>query len=274
MDSADISAQRIFIGCSMCPPGPKGVQGPDGELGTPGPKGPRGIQGSPGRNGTTGLPGEIGLPGNPGRNGRPGPVGHYGLNGTSSYSVPGLKGKRGQPGQTGEWGEDGLDNNEIGEIGPDGPRGQPGYSGPTGQDGKRGPLGPSGLKGASGKRYVDEMSAQISEQSVPTISPNKDGKKEESVEEKENEEEEYYSDSEEETESDIDSSVNRTPATQNIRETALLTTESNQANQVIRQEHSPPWKYIQLLANKPTSDYYSKKGRVLIEIVAEKPDGS
>ncbi|VDM57503.1 unnamed protein product [Angiostrongylus costaricensis] len=83
------------------------------------------------------------------------------------------------------------------------------------------------------RRYIDEMSGQVSEQSTPTISPDKVRKKEESVEEKEikkegkEEKEEYYSDSEEETESDNDPSVNTTPATQNIRETVLLTTESS-----------------------------------------------
>uniref|UniRef100_A0A8C7H841 Collagen, type XI, alpha 2 n=1 Tax=Oncorhynchus kisutch TaxID=8019 RepID=A0A8C7H841_ONCKI len=119
------------------PPGERGLPGPQGANGFPGPKGP---PGPPGKDGLPGHPGQRGEVGFQGKTGPPGPPGVVGPQGSSGETGP--LGERGHPGPPGPPGEQGL----SGPSGKEGTKGDPGPPGGPGKD------GPSGLRGFPGER--------------------------------------------------------------------------------------------------------------------------
>ncbi|XP_038627650.1 collagen alpha-1(VII) chain [Tachyglossus aculeatus] len=133
------------------PPGPSGLVGPQGAPGLPGQVGETGKPGVPGRDGVTGKDGEAGPPGIMGTPGPAGPVGPKGEPGAvgppgqAVVGVPGIKGEKGAPG--------GFVGDLVGEPGAKGDRGLPGPRGEKGEAGRAGEPGDpgeDGRKGASG----------------------------------------------------------------------------------------------------------------------------
>ncbi|KAH1026341.1 hypothetical protein HUJ05_000018 [Dendroctonus ponderosae] len=107
-------------------PGPQGLTGPDGQKGEPGDIGETGPRGTAGIPGPLGHQGRRGQPGRDGERGLTGPSGAKGEQGLIGLpGLPGDKGDRGLPGATGETGFPGHD----GMPGEDGPSGSPGLPG-------------------------------------------------------------------------------------------------------------------------------------------------
>jgi hypothetical protein len=122
--------------------GERGLAGPAGKDGKPGPQGlagAKGDRGSAGPAGKDGKPGAQGPAGAKGERGLAGPKGEPGAAGK-----PGVKGDRGANGTPGARGPAGP----KGEPGVAGPRGV-GLQGPKGEKGERGPAGPQGPAGES-----------------------------------------------------------------------------------------------------------------------------
>ena len=165
--------------------GPRGPQGPKGELGCPGPRGPKGEPGCPGPRGPKGEPGchgprgpkgEPGCPGSRGPHGPkgepgcPGPKGHKGEPGCpgpqgpkGEPGCPGLQGPKGEPGCPGPRGPRGIQG-EPGREGKDGcpgPKGEPGCDGKDGRPGSRGPQGEPGCDGRDGRDGAVETYAYL-----------------------------------------------------------------------------------------------------------------
>ncbi len=132
--------------------GPRGAQGPTGQVGA---RGPGGEQGSSGH----GVAGPRGQEGPSGSMGEAGPTG---ATGASGALAGGPVGGAGPSGVTGEQGGAGLAGTRgasaAGPAGPTGPAGLKGPQGPAGQTGAQGstlvgpagPIGPAGAHGAQG----------------------------------------------------------------------------------------------------------------------------
>ncbi|EJW88790.1 nematode cuticle collagen domain-containing protein [Wuchereria bancrofti] len=164
--------RSVCCGCSVSPPGPRGLPGPDGQSGpdglpgrpgmngldAPPPKQPERIvfcfeckKGEPGPPGQPGPKGLIGKPGLPGRDGYPGLPGHPGRQGP--VGPPGPPGKPGLPGPNGLPGivvETAVPNGPQGHPGRRGEQGAPGSPGKSGLPGKNGAEGPPGDPGSDG----------------------------------------------------------------------------------------------------------------------------
>jgi len=160
-------------------PGPPGVQGPSGPVGSPGPRGITGPPGPIGRAGMKGKPGSHGFPGRQGERGLPGNdgrPGNNGLNGQKGESgIPGLHGDKGDRGEKGDEGIDGKPgtNGNKGEVGnpgkngldgaegPSGTKGEIGLTGPTGPAGQPGPPGPPGPPGVCQTQPLTTTAEQV-----------------------------------------------------------------------------------------------------------------
>lgn len=117
---------------------PRGVTGPQGEVGPTGATGDTGPQGAIG---PTGAQGEIGPTG---------PQGEQGIQGVQGDTGPigptGAQGATGPQGATGDTGPQGV-TGDTGPQGATGPQGIQGEVGPTGATGDTGPTGPTGPQG-------------------------------------------------------------------------------------------------------------------------------
>jgi hypothetical protein len=136
--------------------GPRGLTGPAGPAGAPGPKGDAGPAGAPGARGDAGPQGTKGLTGPIGPVGPAGPVGPVG--------APGAAGPKGDTGSKGDTGPKG-DIGAKGATGPQGPTGATGLKGDAGTPGAKGatgPQGPAGTPGVSGYEVVSESTAKDS----------------------------------------------------------------------------------------------------------------
>nr|XP_032802448.1 collagen alpha-3(VI) chain-like [Petromyzon marinus] len=153
-------------------PGVPGIKGSMGGAGSQGPTGDDGARGHPGFRGDAGEPGVANNKQGPnGEIGYPGPQGDIGKNGSDGQpgdaASVGLKGMRGPPGEKGGRGDQGGAGlpgmrgtvgvqGAQGNPGPPGKRGDPGFRGPNGVPGTPGvggdpgKAGPRGLKGQQG----------------------------------------------------------------------------------------------------------------------------
>uniref|UniRef100_A0A044UM84 Col_cuticle_N domain-containing protein n=1 Tax=Onchocerca volvulus TaxID=6282 RepID=A0A044UM84_ONCVO len=148
-DGEDIMAHPILydLPCSICPAGPPGMRGPQGEPGRLGPQGSAGPPGKPGKPGESGPIGKIGSKGAPGKGG---PIGPVGAPGDDAYAGVGVKGPKGLPGPMGSKGPQGMPgrrSNIPGRQGVQGSIGLPGFQGNMGEFGERGSWGPPGDAG-------------------------------------------------------------------------------------------------------------------------------
>ncbi|KAK0404901.1 hypothetical protein QR680_017689 [Steinernema hermaphroditum] len=133
--------------CVICPGGPPGQRGMQGERGQPGPQGESGQPGLPGEIGVDGPPGQSGIPGPQGNKGR---LGSRGEPGDTTIAGIGIKGPQGPPGPAGPKGPTGPPGKaakEAGYAGKPGPIGPPGPGGNPGAPGMEGPWGPPGEPG-------------------------------------------------------------------------------------------------------------------------------
>ncbi|XP_008570228.1 PREDICTED: collagen alpha-6(VI) chain [Galeopterus variegatus] len=165
------------------PRGEAGVKGEKGGLGSKGPQGPPGPGGEAGNQGHPGIQGKKGEPGDLGEKGAigfPGPRGLQGDDGSPGYGSIGSKGAKGQegfPGESGPKGETG-DPGGPGETGPKGAEGRMISAGLPGEMGSPGEPGPPGRKGVKGAKGLAPFSTCELMQYVRDHSPGGHGKPE------------------------------------------------------------------------------------------------